>query len=333
MTFFNKKTEVMQIEMTPYGRYLYSIGKFKPHSYEFVDDDVIYRISGSNELQESAHSRILEETPKLKINRSFQDEAPQVESPPIIAQQRSMVRKNNTRQADILPMGRSAYSGSAVPYFQTTMLQGSITGSQISHEITETNEHGEASNGSNVLIPQIDVNFNFVISMRDTLDPQDDYDGSFERSDIFEDGTYLEIRYQEPIIHMKEFNSFYEKENFIIEAFEVSGAIGSEVLRPLKIGESTSGDDALFARQISPEETMEDQGFYEEEQPTLDFLEYFFSITTDEFIPQDVLCKVVNKLEINSHFLDEELICPDQRTDRFDIYGTRVSPQDLEDCD
>ena len=42
MTFFNKKTEVMQIEMTPYGRYLYSIGKFKPHSYEFVDDDILY---------------------------------------------------------------------------------------------------------------------------------------------------------------------------------------------------------------------------------------------------------------------------------------------------
>ena len=27
--------------MTPYGRYLYSIGKFKPHSYEFVDDDIV----------------------------------------------------------------------------------------------------------------------------------------------------------------------------------------------------------------------------------------------------------------------------------------------------
>ena len=45
MTFFNKKTEVMQIEMTPYGRYLYSIGKFMPHSYEFVDDDVMYKMS------------------------------------------------------------------------------------------------------------------------------------------------------------------------------------------------------------------------------------------------------------------------------------------------
>ncbi len=78
MTFFNKKTEVMQIEMTPYGRYLYSIGKFKPHSYEFVDDDILYRASGSTETQEAAHTRILNETPKTKINRAFQDEAPQV---------------------------------------------------------------------------------------------------------------------------------------------------------------------------------------------------------------------------------------------------------------
>ena len=75
MTFFNKKTEVMQIEMTPYGRYLYSIGKFKPHSYEFVDEDILYKASGSTEAQEAAHTRIISETPKLKINRAFQDEA------------------------------------------------------------------------------------------------------------------------------------------------------------------------------------------------------------------------------------------------------------------
>ena len=59
----------MQIEMTPYGRYLYSIGKFRPHSYEFVDDDILYK-SGSSEDQESIHNRIINETPKLKINRA-----------------------------------------------------------------------------------------------------------------------------------------------------------------------------------------------------------------------------------------------------------------------
>lgn len=30
MAFFNKKTDVMDIELTPYGRYLLSIGRLKP---------------------------------------------------------------------------------------------------------------------------------------------------------------------------------------------------------------------------------------------------------------------------------------------------------------
>ena len=42
MAFLNKKEQVLQIELTPYGRYLYSIGRFKPTFYEFYDDDIIY---------------------------------------------------------------------------------------------------------------------------------------------------------------------------------------------------------------------------------------------------------------------------------------------------
>jgi hypothetical protein len=201
MTFFNKKTEVMQIEMTPYGRYLYSIGKFKPHSYEFVDDDVLYRQANSGETQESAHSRILNDTPKLKINRAFQDEAPQAPTPATISDMRVMERRNNLRQTDLYSLGRSAYSGSNIPTMQATMLQGSISGSSMTH---------------------------------------------------------------------------------------------------------TDSDE---------------------------FVEYFFSIQVDNEIPAEELCKAVDSLEINSQFLDEELICPDQRTDRFNIYSTRVSPEDLEDCD
>ena len=53
----------------------------------------------------------------------------------------------------------------------------------------------------------------------------------------------------------------------------------------------------------------------------------------DEEIDREILCEAVGNLEINSQFLDEELICPDQRTDRFNIYATRVGPEDLEDCD
>jgi hypothetical protein len=60
--------------------------------------------------------------------------------------------------------------------------------------------------------------------------------------------------------------------------------------------------------------------------------EYYFDIEIDSEIDREELCEAVESLEINNQFIDEELICPDKRTDRFDIYATRVSPEDLEDC-
>ena len=328
MTFFNKKTEVMQIEMTPYGRYLYSIGKFMPHSYEFVDDDVMYKMSGSTETQESAHSRILSETPKPKINRAFQDEAAQAISPPTISDMRIMTRKMNQRQSSLYSLGRSAYSGSNIPLMQTTMLQGSISGSQMTYPVSTTS-YGK---GGEVLIPQVDVDLNFKAVLRDTLEMSDDYDGESVQSVTFDDGTYIDVRYIEPIIHLKEFNSFYEKENFEIEVFKVTGVPGDETLTPLKMDKKISAivNDMLVADSSTAENIFDDAN---DNEPAMDFMDYFFEIQVDNEITPEELCKAVDKLEINSQFLDEELICPDQRTDRFNIYSTRVSPEDLEDCD
>ena len=329
MTFFNKKTEVMQIEMTPYGRYLYSIGKFMPHSYEFVDDDVMYKMSGSTETQEAAHSRILSETPKPKINRAFQDEAAEAISPPTISDMRIMTRKMNQRQSSLYSLGRSAYSGSNIPLMQTTMLQGSISGSQMTYPVSTTS-YGK---GGEVLIPQVDVDLNFKAVLRDTLEPPDDYDGESVQSVTFDDGTYIDIRYIEPIIHLKEFNSFYEKENFEIEVFKVTGIAGDETLTPLKMDKKISAivNGLLVDNATSAGPSFDDD--LAEDEETASFVNYFFEIQVDNEIPPEELCKAVDKLEINSQFLDEELICPDQRTDRFDIYSTRVSPEDLEDCD
>jgi hypothetical protein len=328
MTFFNKKTEVMQIEMTPYGRYLYSIGKFMPHSYEFVDDDVMYKMSGSTETQESAHSRILSETPKPKINRAFQDEAAQAISPPTISDMRIMTRKMNQRQSSLYSLGRSAYSGSNIPLMQATMLQGAITGSQMTYPVSTTS-YGK---GGEVLIPQIDVDLNFKAVLRDTLEQPDDYDGESAQSVTFDDGTYVDIRYIEPIIHLKEFNSFYEKENFEIEVFKITGDTGDETLTPLKMDKKIS---AIVNGLLVDNTTSTGPSFVDSSHPdqTAEFVSYFFDVQVDSKIPPEELCKAVDRLEINSQFLDEELICPDQRTDRFDIYSTRVSPDDLEDCD
>ena len=339
MTFFNKKTEVMQIQMTPYGRYLYSIGKFMPHSYEFVDDDILYKQSGSVEAQNLAHTRIINETPKLKINRAFQDEAPVVQSPPIVDTQREMVRRMNMRQANLYPIGRSSHSSDQIPQLQVTMLQGMISGSKMVYEVSASQNplDGTGSLGGNIFIPQIDIDLNFTVSLKNTLDPVDDYTGDTVTSDILSNGNYIEMRYKSPIIHIKEFNSFYEKENFDFETYEVTGSSGDEILLPLTVEGEVSN---IVNNILSGEEELDRfndgdfqvYGFLQEDN-SRDKLEYFFRIETDEDIPTEMLCQVINSLEINSQFLDEELICPDQRTDRFDIYNTRVTPDDLEDCD
>ena len=322
MTFFNKKTEVMQIEMTPYGRYLYSIGKFKPHSYEFVDDDILYKASDSTEVQEDAHQRIINETPKLKIIRSFQDEAPQVESPPSLDKKRIMNKKMNIKQNGFYSLGKSSYSSDRTPALQATMLQGEISGSSMFYQ--------DSVNGEIVPVSQIEVDINVRATLKNTLDINATQRSPLA-SNVFEDGTFVDLSFIEPIIHMKEFNSLYEKENFEFEIFEIK-EVGE--LKPMKMVKKTS---AIVNGLLLDETEMVPQpnslDFFEEGREDSEYVEYFFDIQVDEEIDQDILCNAVGKLEINSNFLDEELICPDQRTDRFDIYATRVGPEDLEDCD
>ena len=62
MAFKDKKEEVLEIELTAFGKHLLSKGKFKPVYYSFFDDDVVYdwKYSGdSQEDQNYAETRIL----------------------------------------------------------------------------------------------------------------------------------------------------------------------------------------------------------------------------------------------------------------------------------
>ena len=70
MTFFDKKEEVMKVELTALGRYKLSIGKLKPHHYRFFDNNVVYDSNaiGHSEEQNDADVRVRENTPLLKQN-------------------------------------------------------------------------------------------------------------------------------------------------------------------------------------------------------------------------------------------------------------------------
>ena len=68
MTFFNKKEEVLDVKLTPHGRYLLSIGKLNPSYYCFVDDDILYdsQAGGFTENQNDGNKRIMDDTPRVK---------------------------------------------------------------------------------------------------------------------------------------------------------------------------------------------------------------------------------------------------------------------------
>ena len=73
MEFFNKKEEVIDLQLTQYGKYLLSLGKFKPFYYAFYDDGIIYdaQYAGDGEAQNEAEPRIQENTPNLKALYNF----------------------------------------------------------------------------------------------------------------------------------------------------------------------------------------------------------------------------------------------------------------------
>ena len=70
MSFFNKKEEVINIQLTRFGKYKLAQGKFQPKYYQFFDDDIIYNsdFAGFTEKQNDSEKRILEDTPRLKKN-------------------------------------------------------------------------------------------------------------------------------------------------------------------------------------------------------------------------------------------------------------------------
>lgn len=75
MKFLNKKEQVFDIQLTPYGRQKLSMGMFEPTYYAFFDDNIAYDrryfTSASLEPQNNIHQRIKEETSYVESQTAF----------------------------------------------------------------------------------------------------------------------------------------------------------------------------------------------------------------------------------------------------------------------
>ena len=183
MQFFDDKQEVMDVVITPYGRHLMSLGRFKPEYYAFFDDDILYDslwVSGSaiTETQNAIEGRIQEETPRVKQQSSYLGVESTIDMRnSIIRDQISQVNNSgsvviqDTNNYKIYshedlqgygdkfnflatPLGRSAQTSDNLPAWNLSMMKGEISGSQ---------DYMPMPSGSVEQIPQLDINLTYKI--------------------------------------------------------------------------------------------------------------------------------------------------------------------------
>lgn len=312
MTFFNKKEDVLKIELTPHGRKLLSQGKLKPAFYTFLDDDILYdgAQAGISENNSQIKNRILSETPYMKpqtnykgIDTSKSDDDNKTEQAVFLQQK---IGSNNTAET------RSSS-------WRVTTLLNEIDSSQI------------ALSGSTTVtqpIPQLEMTLNYTMSLGNVNESEVSDNGLLFNRDlptlVKPDGSFVDIKEEQILLNVLEKNGFFHRESYEIEVYLYEQ---DEVDLDKKL-KFYNQDNAIENNMI-----MEEKSLYEiPEDLTEDYVEYYIDILVDKEIPREDICTGLRRLKSKDIFLDIDYECPDRDEVDINIYGTRVRPEDLEDC-
>jgi hypothetical protein len=312
MTFFDPKSEVMNIELTQYGKHLLSKGKWSPFYYAFFDDDILYdsQYGGFAEEQNSSQTRITGSArPKTQYN--FSGVETEIKKEMVILDELSLTRHlteqervgiQATKDRDYalsLPMGRSDIGNQNFPAWSITCLNGMLSSSipystsslgtiPIIQMVTEdivykTEVKNKSKEGSTIL--SLDETLNQVGESAPEAPPSD----LILANKIYEDGTYISIDEDYFLMELLEKNTPFDEENVDIEVFkyELNQQTGAEVLVPLKFMKRKQ----MIVNDILLDDDDPELNQYQE--PTPDCVEYFFNVWVDDEIDEETLCKAI----------------------------------------
>jgi hypothetical protein len=313
MTFFNKKEDVLKIELTPHGRKLLSQGKLMPKYYSFLDDDILYdgAQGGVSENNSQMKDRILSETPYMKPQTNYKG----VES--------SLSNEDNkSEQVTYLQqkIGTNNTAETRAAGWNVTALLG---------EVDSTSLTLTGSTTSTQPIPQLEMTLEYTMSVGNQNKLEISNSGLlFSRelpSLIKPDGSFVDIIEEQILLNVFERNGFFHKDSYEIEVY-LYEQDEIEIDRKLKFYQQD--------RQIKNNMLMEQPDFSADvpEDLTTDYVEYYMDILVDKEIPEEDICKGLRRLKAKDIFLDLEVECPDREDIDVNIYGSRVRPEDLEDC-
>jgi hypothetical protein len=293
MSFFNKKEEVLEFQLTEHGKRLLENGVLKPAFYAFYDEDVLYdtTAAGFNEKQNDADRRIRFDTPSLKVQKStlgvetrvqqfqanlddLQETGPTPSGYLITENSVDFVKvfqdapdyaQKFFLEAD--PLGTSDLKTNFAPAWHINLLENEISASEYYQVVAIT---GTLDNLDGVVrnIPQLDITVDYqtFYSNGSQLDmfTQEEVEKIVQLSEGNDAGVALYLQENSLLLDVQERNTDSLKENFDIEVF-----------------------------RNHPDGTLSKLGFIDasQELTTLgpDSVEYFINVSTDTEIPLDVL--------------------------------------------
>ena len=329
--FFDKKEEVLDIQLTQHGKYLLSRGEFDPKFYAFFDDDIIYdtEYAGFIETQNASEGRIFD-APRPKTQYVFHG----VETK--LTQVNNLLRSNDGLEEDAKrvqitpdrylvferPLGNSEPNSTNAPSWKVDFLNSEISSSMLDEPLVQT--YTTSSTGVFLHVPQVNTEYR-IVTIVDYEKPEDFNtsgltedeieklenaqsrvsmeEGGDVLTEIYSDNSYIrkkEDRYV--LIDVREQNTEFLYENFDVEVFKVEqDSDNREILHPLN-----------FKRKIDNLTMEADEQQLREyfKAPTPDFVEYYFDIQVDEEIDIGLAFQHLTQKQVEDLYVDPEITIP-----------------------
>ena len=318
MKFLNKKEQVFDIQLTPYGKHKLSAGELKPTYYAFFDDNIIYDLeyAGGSEEQNNIHKRIKQDTQYLEGQTIFK----QLMSGSVV---RGGILQDTIYQQDENLFTSEGFIGDAMllseetnvaPAWKIITMQGNIA----SNALEDTK--------NKLKIPQINITASYILETKDPANRSIGLESVRETIDstgLFADGRIVTLESTDPLIYFEELNTETLTENFDIEVFEIvnDGDNDDDFRRLYFESKKPQIVDGLMvsAQQITNTQAL-----------TTSSVEYYFTINKDQEVDPRKACKYVDQFNSENYLIDLDFDCSDVDGQDlyFDIYG-RVTESEI----
>jgi hypothetical protein len=362
MKFFNKKEQVIDIQLTQYGKRLLSKGRFKPYYYAFFDDGILYdsQYGGTEENQNDSQARIIKETPSIQAQYNFGG----VES--TIKRANQLIRstpEEKSEQPGVLDtldqgqyfqqsedklyslnymLGTSTLANNLTPVWSVDFLNGQISGSVIMQNTSScTNQI--------INIPEITplpITYKTKINNVSAAELSNYEPGARELDGVYGTDPAQVINVFEVnsalLLQVQEKNSNFHNENFDIEVYEIK----EEVQPGVSLCDDVTKREVLIPLYFTKKESMIENGIikdapppsYQNQNLSLDpsYVEYYMNIEVDNEINPNILCDKTNDYGegiFSQRVLNCDVSQKQQKPSVKNLFGTDATLEDVEGCD